>query len=169
MNWTELTRASHMPEAFAIRALLESQGIEVKLPDENAATILNHILPALGYIRIQVREEDLERAERILIEQAKAHSLESAELRIEASEEDRVSEGEMIARKAKVNAILGVVLVPFVLNVYSCYLIWKLRKLPPERRLNCQGNFLIAICFNLIGLLGWGLVGLGLIFGTPPY
>lgn len=169
MNWIELTRASHMPEAFAIRALLESQGIEVKLPDENSATILNHILPALGYIRIQVKEKDLAHAERVLIEQAKAHSLESAEMRLETQAEDQASEGEVLARKAKVNAILGVVLVPFVLNVYSCSLLWKLRNLPPERRFNCAANVLIALAFNCVGLLGWGLVGYTLIFGTPPY
>jgi len=61
-----VARVHWIAEADAIRMLLEASGIEVHLPD-GGMTLANPLFAnALGGIRIQVAESDLEQAREIL-------------------------------------------------------------------------------------------------------
>jgi hypothetical protein len=53
-------------EALLVRSVLESEGIEVFIPDEFTAQNAPPYTWATGGIRVQVAEEDLERARAIL-------------------------------------------------------------------------------------------------------
>jgi hypothetical protein len=61
---------STLPEAQVIRSFLEGSGIKAFLPDE--FTIQNNWMwtNAIGGVRVQVAEENVERAEEILRETA---------------------------------------------------------------------------------------------------
>ena len=57
----------HFPhEAHLVRTRLESEEIEAFVADEHTARIMPFFGPAIGWIKLQVRESDEERAKEIL-------------------------------------------------------------------------------------------------------
>ncbi len=60
----ELARFSSTIEASIARGLLDAEGIDALLSDEGIADM--HLGPALGGVRLIVREDDVERASAIL-------------------------------------------------------------------------------------------------------
>lgn len=67
-----LTTVNWMPEADFLCAQLASCGIEAHIPDQNTATALPLHGGALGGIRIQVEESELEQARAVLRDMAEA-------------------------------------------------------------------------------------------------
>jgi len=61
-----LVRFGELPAAQLLCGRLESEGIECLIPDEIMATQTWHLNRAIGGIRVQVRQADLERAKQIL-------------------------------------------------------------------------------------------------------
>ncbi|MFE8070912.1 DUF2007 domain-containing protein [Marinobacteraceae bacterium S3BR75-40.1] len=68
MRWITVARFSMLHEAHLARARLESEGVDVLLPDEHTLTLQQFYVDALGGLRLQVPEADCERAEAILRE-----------------------------------------------------------------------------------------------------
>jgi hypothetical protein len=67
---TTLTTASWLHEADTICMLLESNGIKTFVPDQGTVTVQPFYSHAIGGIRVQVDENDLEEARRILESQS---------------------------------------------------------------------------------------------------
>ena len=63
-----LTRCDQLIVAQLLCGRLESEGIECLIPDENMANQTWHLSRAIGGIRVQVRQIDLDRAKQILAE-----------------------------------------------------------------------------------------------------
>jgi hypothetical protein len=61
-----LVRFGELPAAQLLCGRLESEGIECMIPDEIMASQAWHLNRAIGGIRVQVRQGDLERAKKIL-------------------------------------------------------------------------------------------------------
>jgi len=61
-----LVRFGELPAAQLLCGRLESEGIESFIPDEIMAAQAWHLNRAIGGIRVQVRQADLERAQQIL-------------------------------------------------------------------------------------------------------
>jgi hypothetical protein len=61
-----LTRCGELPTAQLLCGRLDAEGIECFIPDEIMATQTWHLTRAIGGIRVQVRQADLERAQQIL-------------------------------------------------------------------------------------------------------
>jgi hypothetical protein len=78
-----LTRCDQLIAAQLLCGRLGAEGIEGFIPDENMANQTWHLSRALGGIRVQVRQGDLERAQQILAEPG------AAELDAEAVPEKR--------------------------------------------------------------------------------
>ncbi len=66
--WTTIARYALTYEAHLARARLESEGIEVLIADEHTMALQSLYADALGGARLQVRDEDVERARAILDE-----------------------------------------------------------------------------------------------------
>lgn len=62
---TTVTTCSNLAEAQLLKALLDDTGIPAFLPEELTANTAPHFLFASG-IRVQVDEEDIEEARRVL-------------------------------------------------------------------------------------------------------
>lgn len=56
------------PEASAMKMLLESEGISCHLKDENSVVLLPHLANAMAGIKLQVYEQDMDKAVAILKE-----------------------------------------------------------------------------------------------------
>jgi hypothetical protein len=78
-----LTRCSELIAAQLLCGRLGAEGIEGFIPDENMANQTWHLSRAIGGIRVQVRQADLERARQILTEPG------AVELDAEATAEGR--------------------------------------------------------------------------------
>lgn len=71
-DWVTLVSCGKMVEADFLRARLESDGIAVFIPDENLMANAGWALNAYGYIRVQVKPADYEKARELLIESGDA-------------------------------------------------------------------------------------------------
>ena len=65
-RWTELKRFIDLPTAQLVAARLESEGIETQIPDQNVQSTLSHLGPALGGVRLLVRESQKNKSKAIL-------------------------------------------------------------------------------------------------------
>ncbi|MEX0606231.1 MAG: DUF2007 domain-containing protein [Marinobacter sp.] len=68
MSWVTLGRYSMPLEAHLDRSRLESEGIDAFVADEHTVNMQWMLSNAIGGVRLQVQEDDLYRARRILAE-----------------------------------------------------------------------------------------------------
>ena len=73
-----LTRCDQLIAAQLLCGRLDAEGIECFIPDEHMANQTWHLSRAIGGIRVQVRQIDLERAKQILAEPGAAELLAEA-------------------------------------------------------------------------------------------
>ncbi|WP_097458626.1 putative signal transducing protein [Mangrovitalea sediminis] len=66
--WTTVAQYAQLYEAHLARARLESEGLEVMIADEHTVTLQSLYADALGGVRVQVLDEDADRARAILEE-----------------------------------------------------------------------------------------------------
>lgn len=67
-NWITVMTFVYPQEAHLAKNVLESEGIKVFLKDELAIQVNNFYSPALGGVKLQIQEENKERALEILTE-----------------------------------------------------------------------------------------------------
>lgn len=65
-QWITILTFNYPHEAYVIRSKLESEGIVVFLKDENTVQAYNFLSNALGGVKLQVRERDVEEAKQII-------------------------------------------------------------------------------------------------------
>ena len=65
-DWVEVHNSNWLHEAQFIRSLLESEGIDVFIPNEFTLGAQPAYGPALGGVRVLVARRDVERAKEIL-------------------------------------------------------------------------------------------------------
>jgi hypothetical protein len=69
-QWVAAWNSSWLHDALFVKSLLESEGIEVQIPDEHTVAVHSLLANAIGGIRVLVREADRERAAEILTQLA---------------------------------------------------------------------------------------------------
>ena len=74
-EWVTLVSCGKIFEADFVRSRLESEGLEVFIPDENLMTAAAWGLNAYGYIRVQVKAEQYESARTFLCESGDAEAI----------------------------------------------------------------------------------------------
>ncbi|HET7618330.1 MAG TPA: DUF2007 domain-containing protein [Vicinamibacterales bacterium] len=65
-DWVEVRSCAWPHEAAFVKSLLESEDIEVLIPNEYTLSIQPLYAPALGGVRVLVRRRDLARARDVL-------------------------------------------------------------------------------------------------------
>jgi hypothetical protein len=178
-NLITLARFSTPAEGAIARAQLQAEGIEAELSDA-AATWLNHIGPDLIGTELLVRQGDVRRAREVLADVLGHHRApSSSDAQDDEDEDDEDWSGEDWAdddedydepwseeaespvtppvsrafRAAVIGAFLVLILPP-VLNIYSCYLIVRYRLWETT----AGWRYYAALGFNLVGFMaGWWL------------
>lgn len=152
--WVTLARLPTMEEAQVARSMLEADGIDARLAEEHTASMAWHLTPLLGGIRLMVQPRDL----------ARARALFDREDDDEPAEEPGAPEDpdslelpfrERAARRAWYAAIIGLVILPGVLHLYSLYLLSQINT--PGRPLSPRAHRRLpwTLAADLIGLV-WG-------------
>ena len=142
-------------EAHLAKGLLEANGLEAFLADELTVGVAWHLSNAVGGIKLQVPETDVERATGILA--ARDDSSIDAENGLadrpevkESEAEPTSSTGDRTVDRALRAALLGLILFPFLpLQVYSLWLLGRLtfssQKVSPHKR----RRMALALLLNL--------------------
>jgi hypothetical protein len=109
-------------EAAVARNALEAAGIAATIADELTLTADPLFSGAVGYIKVQVRETDLERAAEVLADAGGSDELEPGD---EGDEFPPVSPGERLVEFAYRAALMGILACPPLLHLYSLgLLLW---------------------------------------------
>ena len=69
-DWVVAWNSSWLHDALFVKSLLESEGIDVQIPDEHTVGVHSLLANAIGGIRVLVRAGDQERAAEILTQLA---------------------------------------------------------------------------------------------------
>lgn len=67
-NWITVISFTYPQEAYLAKAKLESEGIEVTIKDDLTAQVNNFYSNAIGGVKVQVKETDVEQAMQALLE-----------------------------------------------------------------------------------------------------
>lgn len=125
-NLVELARFPTSAEAAIVRAQLECDGIRAELGDEAAASWLWHLGTAIGGVRLLVRREDAEHALDIMgTPNAIDESLDidfGDDTEDDHPHDDRSGLPEDLIRAWRAS-LIGLVLLPPLLNLYSTWLL----------------------------------------------
>lgn len=139
-------------EAHLAKGLLEANGLTALLADELTVGVAWHLSNAVGGIKLQVAESDVERAAGILAAREdtpvdmedKLADLPDVE---ESESEPPPSEGDKIVDRAVRAALLGLILLP--LQLYSLWLLGRLpfssQKVSPHKHRRIR----LAVLLNL--------------------
>jgi hypothetical protein len=121
-----LTRCDQLVAAQLLCGRLGAEGIEALIPDENIANQNWHMTRAIGGVRVQVRQADLQRAQQILAEPGAADlDVEAATGRkpngIHEDDDGTISPGDRAAYRAMRVALVSVWLLGLI-HPYSLFL-----------------------------------------------
>ena len=157
-------------EAQIARNALADEGIAAYLADAETVGMLWHVGTALGGVKVQVAEADLERARRVLEAPAERADRAVSDYDLEdeprprargrapagADDEDEAPESarDVTAGRAWRSAVIGLLLCPPLLHIYSA---WLLLQIPWEK-----GPLSAAGRRRLLGALALD----GLVFGA---
>jgi hypothetical protein len=148
-------------DAAIARNALEAAGLRAAVADEYTLTADPLLHGAIGFIKVQVRAADLERAAEVL---ADAESLPPSVLTEaalaagpgdEGDEGDTAdefppeSEGERLVRYAFRAAVMGLLACPPLLHVYSLYLLLRVAVSPGELPPAANVRFYVALLLDL--------------------
>jgi hypothetical protein len=149
-----LGRFNSLVEANLALACLEDEGITAQLGSDSTANWLNYMGPTITGPEIWVREEDAERAREILEEVRQQHQTDEDDSDDDEEEDDDTPEVTPPMVRAFRAAVIGVILLPPMLNFYSAWLIVRHRLWQTDD----DARFYGTLFFNMFGfLLGWWL------------
>jgi hypothetical protein len=173
-DFVEIASFTYLAEALLARELLETEGIEVRLRNEHAASAMPHMTNALGGVGLAVAAADVERADELLAPGVGEPAEDGApdgggpdaggpEADAGALDGDEGAEParDALARRAWRAAILGLVFLPVLLHLYSAWLALRFHgeagpASPASRR---RAGLALLVDAAVIGLaaylLGW--------------
>ena len=124
----ELTRFPSASEAALARGRLDAEGIRSELSGEAAANALSHLGSTLVGVRLLVSQQDAERAIAILGEEPSSADLQGVDFGDDSDDEPPDSEQAELCEdllRAWRASLIGLVLCPPLLNLYSMWLLMR--------------------------------------------
>jgi len=159
-----VARYASVAEAAIARNSLEAAGIPAWVADELTLTADPLFSGAVNYIKVQVRETNLERAAEVLAEEAAAIDPEVAEQAGDAEEHESgpdefppETQGERLVRFAYRAALLGLIACPPLCHLYSLGLLLYVAAFHGDLPTAANRQFYIALLLDVvvIGLAGY--------------
>ena len=158
-----LTRLGELPAAQILCGRLESEGIECAIPDEIMAAQTWHLNRAIGGIRVQVRQADLERARQILESpglpdngEAPGESGSDLPASKHNGEDDSISVGDRAAYRSMRVALVSL----WLMGLVHPYSLWLAVRALGRADLTAwgRGRAWIALLISLVGCAWMGLL-----------
>ena len=154
----ELARFPSSAEASIVRCRLEVEGIRAKLDGEAMASWFWHLGTAIGGVRLLVNEDDVDRALEILKSNTPIDDTGEIDFGDESRDDVSDSEGSELPEalvRAWRASLIGFVLLPPLLHVYSTWLLFRHRFFVGRCRnwrvlATCSAN---AVFFTFVALV----------------
>lgn len=135
-------------EAELARGRLESEGIGARIVDGNTVGIAQHLSGALGGAKVVVAEGDVGAARSVLFAPSALVEAEEAPTRDEEPPLPTLDTPDGITERALRAAVLGFVLFPPLLHLWSLVLLGQVRGQP----LSAKGRFRLRVALLLDGV-----------------
>jgi hypothetical protein len=118
-TFTDLTQAQNA------RAALEAAGIDTNLRDENTGSIDWGLMPALGGLRLQVKNADLARALEVLNESGLGEDSPAESEPSDSADPDEVEYRESSRRRKRLVGLVSflIIFLPFLISIMVILLI----------------------------------------------
>lgn len=149
-SYVFLLECADFSEARVAKSFLESQGFHPRVRDEQTRSVAPHLGDALGKLVIDIPESEFLSA---------SQALESIEPQPEREPVKDSIETQDMAKKCLWNAILGLIILPVLCNVYS--MILGLRVLGREMPLSAvsKRRLMMAMVINAVAFYFWLIFG----------
>ncbi|MBD2194136.1 MULTISPECIES: putative signal transducing protein [Calothrix] len=158
-NFVTVATYSNSLEANLAKQLLEAEGISSYLANESTVDLAWHLTVAVGWIKLQVHEQDAAQAKFILgssnleVESA----AEGEEMTAEDTDDDDiipVSWADQTADRAFKVAVIGLILIFLPFQLYSLWLLLRLLVSRTRDRIskNRRWKVITALLINLLNL-----------------
>ncbi len=150
-------------EANLAKQHLETAGIRAFLANESTVDVAWHLTIAVGWIKLQVPESDVDLAISLLTTDVEAETTEQSEFQDDADDDiEKLSWADQTADRAFRAAVIGLILFILPIQIYSLWLL--LRLLVSRRRIsrNRRVKVIVALILDLVNLFilfsFWGLL-----------
>ncbi|MBD2355042.1 DUF2007 domain-containing protein [Tolypothrix sp. FACHB-123] len=158
-NFVTVATYNNSLEANLAKQLLEAEGISSYLANESTVDLAWHLTVAVGWIKLQVHEQDAAQAKFILgssnleVESAAEGEETTAD---DADDDDiiKVSWADQTADRAFKVAVIGLILIFLPFQLYSLWLLLRLLLSRTRDRIsqNRQWKVITALLINLLNL-----------------
>ncbi|UKP00469.1 putative signal transducing protein [Nostoc sp. UHCC 0870] len=150
-NFITVSTFSNYIDANLAKQLLESQGIQCYLANESTVNMAWHLTVAVGWIKLQVNQTDLEQAKKVLV--SSAFEIEdSADEWLQDDDIEKISWADETADRAFRTSVIGLMLLFLPIQIYSLWLLVRLlvslRQISANRRI----KVIVALLLDLLNL-----------------
>jgi hypothetical protein len=157
-----IATAETWAEAEAIQSALAASGIEALVDNGTLSTILPHQTLAFGGVTVSVWEQDAEAALQLLNSAQAEYSAAVDTAPPISDSEDHIPDATRKAfrecyKRAVGAGILGSLLLPIFMNLYSFYQLKKAYQISPELFKARRGVVLMTVLFNVV-FIGVGVI-----------
>ncbi|WP_414577963.1 putative signal transducing protein [Anabaena sp. CCY 9402-a] len=154
-NFVTVSTFSNYIDANLAKQLLESQGIQCYLANESTVNMAWHLTVAVGWIKLQVNQTDLEQAKKVLVS-SEFEIEDSADEWLQNDEADddieKISWADETADRAFRTSVIGLILLFLPIQIYSLWLLVRLlvsrRQISSNRRI----KVIVALLLDLLNL-----------------
>lgn len=153
-NFVTVATFSNYVDANLAKQLLESAGIQCYLANESTLNTAWHLTVAVGWLKLQVHQADLEQAKDVLASSELAETTAYNLFQDDADDDDfvKISWADETADRAFRTSVIGLILLFLPIQLYSLWLLIRLfvsrRQISPNRRL----KVIIALLLDLLNL-----------------
>ncbi|MBD2361840.1 DUF2007 domain-containing protein [Anabaena minutissima FACHB-250] len=150
-NFVTVSTFSNYVDANLAKQLLESEGIQCYLANESTVNMAWHLTVAVGWIKLQVNQTDLEQAKKVLVS-SEFEIEDSADEWLQDDDIEKISWADETADRAFRTSVIGLILLFLPIQIYSLWLLVRLlvsrRQISSNRRI----KVIVALLLDLLNL-----------------
>lgn len=152
-NFVTVATFTSSPEANLAKQRLEAEGVRCFLLNESTVNVAWHLSVAVGWIQLQVAEENVDFAKSILVSELDYQSV--SDVGMEQDDDDDIempSWADKTADRALITSVISLIFVFLPMQVYSLWLLLSLlisrQNISPNRRI----KVIVALVLDLLSL-----------------
>nr|WP_228048882.1 DUF2007 domain-containing protein [Nodularia sp. LEGE 04288] len=151
-NFVTVATFTSSPEANLAKQRLEAEGVRCFLLNESTVNVAWHLSVAVGWIKLQVAEENVDFAKSILVSELDYQSVSDVGMEQDDDDIEMPSWADKTADRALITSVISLIFVFLPMQVYSLWLLLSLlisrQNISPNRRI----KVIVALVLDLLSL-----------------
>ena len=160
-NFVTVATFTSSPEANLAKQRLEAEGVRCLLLNESTVNVAWHLSVAVGWIQLQVAQENVDLAKSILVSELDYQPVSDFGMEQDDDDDDieMLSWADKTADRAFNTSVISLIFVFLPMQVYSLWLLCSLlisgQKISPNRRI----KVIVALVLDLLSLfILWNII-----------